>query len=96
MPHTVLFEMPVQHPCVNSIPRRIAGQRKSRSCGYVRPAPETVSATVYLDAHAMDRIERVCRDENRRISDVICEAVDQYLRERTKYAFEGSANSDDA
>jgi hypothetical protein len=58
--------------------------------------PEAVSATVYLDAHAMDRIKRVCRDENRRISDVICEAVDQYLRERTKYAFEASTDSDDA
>jgi hypothetical protein len=54
--------------------------------------PESMSATVYLDAHAMDRIKQVCLDENRRISDVICEAVDQYLRERTKYAFD----SDDA
>jgi hypothetical protein len=56
---------------------------------------ESVSATVYLEAHALDRIKRVCREENRRISDVICDAVDQYLRERTKYAFEASADSDD-
>src|SRR4051794_20510135 len=46
--------------------------------------PEAVSATVYLDAHAMDRIKQVCREENRRISDVICEAVELYLRERTR------------
>jgi hypothetical protein len=49
---------------------------------------EAVSATVYLDAHAMKRIKQVCREENRRISDVISEAVDIYLRERTTDAFE--------
>ena len=52
--------------------------------------PESVSATVYLDAHALERIKRVCWEENRRISDVICEAIDGYLRERTKLAFERS------
>ena len=56
--------------------------------------PDTVSATVYLDPHAMERIKEVCRDENRRISDVICEAVDSYLRERTKLAFERSPGWD--
>ena len=56
--------------------------------------PDTVSATVYLDPHAMARIKEVCRDENRRISDVICEAVDSYLRERTKLAFEHSPGWD--
>jgi hypothetical protein len=53
---------------------------------------ETVSATVYLDVHALDRIKQVCREENRRISDVISEAVDIYLRERTAYAFEQSTD----
>ena len=57
--------------------------------------PEAMSATVYLDAHAMERIKRVCREENRRISDVICEAVDNYLRERTKYEFERFTDSGD-
>ena len=51
---------------------------------------ETVSATVYLDVHALDRIKELCREDNRRISDVISEAVDNYLRERTTYAFEQS------
>ena len=50
--------------------------------------PDTVSATVYLEPHAMTRIKEVCREENRRISDVICEAVDSYLRQRTQLAFE--------
>ena len=50
--------------------------------------PDTVSATVYLEPHAIARIKEVCREENRRISDVICEAIDGYLRERTKLAFE--------
>ena len=57
--------------------------------------PDTVSATVYLDAHAMERIKEVCREENRRISDVISEAVDNYLRERTKYEFERFTDSGD-
>ncbi len=52
--------------------------------------PDTVSATVYLEPHALARIKEVCREENRRISDVICEAIDSYLRERTKLAFERS------
>jgi hypothetical protein len=52
---------------------------------------DTVSATVCLDLHAMDRIKDVCRDENRRISDVISEAVDGYLRQRTQLAFERAA-----
>jgi len=40
----------------------------------------------------MARIKEVCREENRRISDVICEAIDSYLRERTKLAFERSTS----
>ena len=56
--------------------------------------PDSVSATVYLDANALERIKQVCREENRRISDVISEAVDTYLRERTKFAFERSADPD--
>jgi hypothetical protein len=56
--------------------------------------PETVSATVYLEPRALERIKEVCRDENRRISDVISEAVDSYLRERTKLAFEDSTGWD--
>jgi hypothetical protein len=55
---------------------------------------EAVSATVYLEPHAMERIKEVCLEENRRISDVICEAVDSYLRERTKLAFESSPGWD--
>jgi hypothetical protein len=57
---------------------------------------DAVSATVYLEAHALDRIKQVCREENRRISDVICEAVDLYLRERTRFAFERTTDSDAA
>jgi hypothetical protein len=53
--------------------------------------PDTMSATVYLDLNAMERIKEVCREENRRISDVICEAVDGYLRQRTQLAFERTA-----
>jgi len=56
--------------------------------------PDAVSATVYLEARALARIKQVCREENRRISDVICEAVDLYLRERTRFAFEQTAGSE--
>jgi len=55
---------------------------------------DTVSATVYLELDAMERIKEVCRDENRRISDVISEAVDSYLRERTTLAFEDAPGWD--
>jgi hypothetical protein len=55
---------------------------------------EAVSATVYLEVHALERIKQVCREENRRISDVISEAVDFYLRERTKFAFEQTMDPD--
>ena len=54
------------------------------------------NATVYLDLHAMERVKEVCRQENRRISDVICEAVDSYLRERAKLAFEHVMGARDA
>jgi hypothetical protein len=47
-----------------------------------------VSATVYLDHYTMESIKQVCRRENRRISDVISDAVQRYLRERTKRSFE--------
>jgi hypothetical protein len=53
-----------------------------------------VSATVYLQVHAMERIKQMCREENRRISDVISEAVDTYFRERTKFAFERTTDPD--
>ena len=47
-----------------------------------------VSATVYLDHYTMESIKQVCRRENRRISDVISDAVERYLRERTKRSFD--------
>ena len=47
-----------------------------------------VSATVYLDHYTMESIKLVCRRENRRISDVISDAVERDLRERTKRAFD--------
>ena len=47
-----------------------------------------VSATVYLDHYTMESIKQVCRHENRRISDVISDAVQRYLRERAKRSFE--------
>jgi hypothetical protein len=52
-----------------------------------------VSATVYLDSYTLECIKQVCREENRRISDVICDAVERYLRERTKMAFEGELHA---
>lgn len=52
-----------------------------------------VSATVYLDPYTLDCIKQVCREENRRISDVISDAVERYLRERTKMAFEGQLHT---
>jgi hypothetical protein len=39
-----------------------------------------VSATVYLLADRLALIKQICADKNRRISDLISEAVDGYLR----------------
>jgi hypothetical protein len=41
-----------------------------------------VSATVYLPPDKLALIKKICRDSNRRISDLISEAVDDYLRRR--------------
>jgi hypothetical protein len=38
-----------------------------------------VSATVYLLPDRLDLIKQICADKNRRISDLISEAVDDYL-----------------
>jgi hypothetical protein len=39
-----------------------------------------VSATVYLRPDQLELIKQNCCDTNRRISDLISEAVDDYLR----------------
>jgi hypothetical protein len=39
-----------------------------------------VSATVYLLPDQINRIKLICADKNRRISDLISDAVDEYLR----------------
>ena len=39
-----------------------------------------VSATVYLAPDKLALIKKICGDSNRRISDLISEAVDDYLR----------------
>jgi hypothetical protein len=41
-----------------------------------------VSATVYLPPDTLALIKKICGDSNRRISDLISEAVDDYLRRR--------------
>jgi len=38
-----------------------------------------VSATVYLLPDKLELIKQICADKNRRISDLISEAVDDYL-----------------
>ena len=41
-----------------------------------------VSVTVYLLPDQLELIKQICADKNRRISDLISEAVDDYLRKR--------------
>ena len=41
-----------------------------------------VSATVYLPPDKLALIKKICGDSNWRISDLISEAVDDYLRRR--------------
>jgi hypothetical protein len=45
---------------------------------------DLVSATVYLLPDQLELIKQICADKNRRISDLISEAVDDYLRKRAK------------
>ena len=41
-----------------------------------------VSATVYLLPDKLELIKQICADKNHRISDLISDAVDDYLRKR--------------
>ena len=41
-----------------------------------------VSATVYLLPDQLELIKQICADKNHRISDLISDAVDDYLRKR--------------
>ena len=43
---------------------------------------DLVSATVYLSRDKLEFIKKICGDSNRRISDLISEAVDDYLGRR--------------
>ena len=43
---------------------------------------DLVSATVYLSRDKLELIKKICGDSNRRISDLISEAVDDYLGRR--------------
>jgi hypothetical protein len=43
-----------------------------------------VSATVYLLPDTLQRIKKICAHKNQRISDLISDAVDDYLANATK------------
>jgi hypothetical protein len=54
---------------------RIASKQRRDVAG-----ADLVSATVYLLPDRLVLIKRICADKNSRISDLIAEAVDDYLR----------------
>ena len=59
--------------------------RTPRSATKLRPKVarmSLVSATVYLPPDKLALIKKICGDSNWRISDLISEAVDDYLRQR--------------
>jgi hypothetical protein len=45
-----------------------------------RPDTSAISATVYLLPNQMAQIKQICAEGNHRISDLLGEAVEQYLR----------------
>jgi hypothetical protein len=53
---------------------RLAGRKRPKA------RADLVSATVYLRPDKLALIKQNCSDTNRRISDLISEAVDDYLR----------------
>ena len=73
-----------KHDLPNKLPVKESPKLADGSSWRLAP----VSATVYLDANTLERIKQVCREENLRISDVLADAVDCYLRGR------GLKNSD--
>jgi hypothetical protein len=54
--------------------RRPAGDQKLHAAG-----KNMVSATVYLLPDQLQLIKQICADKNRRISDLISDAIDDYL-----------------
>ena len=58
-------------PPVRTVARRVASSRANYP-----------SATVYLPRRALRLIKEIALDENRRISDIVADAVEQYLTKR--------------
>jgi hypothetical protein len=56
----------------------VANRRQSAS--NQTPDAALVSATVYLIPDKLNLIKQICADNNLRISDLISEAIDDYLR----------------
>jgi hypothetical protein len=94
MGQSIFIEMPVEHLRKHELSHKFPVKESPDLADTAGRRPEAASATVYLEVHAMERIKQVCREENRRISDVISEAVDIYLREHTKFAFERTTDPD--
>jgi hypothetical protein len=63
----------VETPAVAKAPRFASGQKPEARANLV-------SATVYLLPDKLALIKQHCSDTNRRISDLISDAVDDYLR----------------
>ena len=71
-------EVPALHPVLETP----AVQERPRRAGRQRPqaGASLVSATVYLLPDTLSLIKQNCADTNRRISDLISAAIDDYLR----------------
>jgi hypothetical protein len=63
-------------PVVATAPRSMGKQSQEIT------GKNLVSATVYLLPDKLELIKQICADKNRRISDLISEAVDDYLCKR--------------
>jgi len=63
----------LERPVVATAPQSVGTQRQEIT------SKNLVSATVYLLPDKLELIKQICADKNRRISDLISEAVDDYL-----------------
>lgn len=69
-------------PATEEAPIEATPQMRTVSRGAARGRANYPSATVYLPRRALRLIKEISLEENRRISDILANAVDEYLTKR--------------
>lgn len=69
-------------PATEEVPIAAMPQARPAARGAARSRANYPSATVYLPRRALRLIKEIALEENRRISDVVANSVDEYLTKR--------------